>query len=73
MSKRERKLQPMTETLYVTEDDLQAFQASYPDLIPGEQISPDNPRGWLLVVREMGVPGETAGGVISRWDRCHYS
>lgn len=65
-----RKLTPMVETSYVTEDDLQALLADYPDLIPGDQINLENPRRWLLVAREVGVPGsedETSG----RWSLDH--
>ena len=54
----ERSLTPMTETAYVTEDVLQDLLARYPDLLPGDQIDPENPRRWLLVSREIGVPGE---------------
>ncbi len=51
------RLTQMTETDYITEDVLQSFLARYPDLLPGDQINPDNPRRWLLVTREMAVPG----------------
>ncbi len=65
----ERKLTPMAETSYVKEDDLQALLANYPDLIPGDQIDFDAPRRWLLVARELGVPGsETETG---RWSLDH--
>ena len=36
-----------------------------PDLLPGEQINPDAPRRWLMVGREMPIPGPTAG--TDRW------
>ena len=52
-----RNLTPMIETAYEHEDDLQALLADYPDLLPGDQIDPENPRRWLLVARELGVPG----------------
>jgi hypothetical protein len=64
-----RKLTPMVETSYVTEDDLQALLADYPDLIPGDQIDLENPRRWMLVARELRVPGgEEEGG---RWSLDH--
>ncbi len=64
-----RKLTPMVETCYGTEDDLQALLADYPDLIPGDQIDLENPRRWLLVAREVGVPGgEDENG---RWSLDH--
>lgn len=65
----ERKLTPMTETSYVKEDDLQALLADYPDLIPGDQINFEEPRRWILVARELSVPGsEDEGG---RWSLDH--
>jgi hypothetical protein len=64
-----RKLTPMIETSYVTEDDLQALLADYPDLIPGDQIDLENPRRWLLVAREVGVPGTDEGA--GRWSLDH--
>jgi hypothetical protein len=64
-----RKLTPMIETSYVTEDDLQALLAEYPDLLPGDQIDLENPRHWILVAREVGVPGsEEENG---RWSLDH--
>lgn len=58
----EDKLTPMVETPYDKEDILQVLLARYPDLLPGDQITPENPRRWLLVKREMEVPGEEGEG-----------
>ena len=56
-------LQPMAETGYVTESELQLLLARYCDLLPGDQIDPEEPRRWLFVGREVGVPaGEGEGG-----------
>ncbi len=55
----EGKLKPMVETSYANETILQTLLASYPDLLPGDQIDPESPRRWLLVKRELAVPGET--------------
>ncbi len=65
----ERKLTQMTETAYVKEDDLQIMLANYPDLLPGDQINPDDPRRFLLVAREFGVPGNE--DVTGRWSLDH--
>ena len=48
---------PMLETAFPKEDDVQRWLQQYWDLLPGDQIDPENPRRWLLVSREMGVPG----------------
>jgi len=62
-------LTPMVETAYPSEDDLQALLERYSDLLPGDQIDPEAPRRWLLVSREMSVPGgEDEGG---RWSLDH--
>jgi len=60
---------PMSETAYVTEDVLQDLLARYPDLLPGDQIDPENPPRWLLVSREMGVPGDEDES--DRWSLDH--
>jgi hypothetical protein len=59
----------LEETGYMTEGVLQDHLVNYPDLLPGDQIDPENPRRWLLVAQEMGVPGEEEGG--SRWSLDH--
>jgi hypothetical protein len=45
----------MNEKAYKYEDVLQKLLASYPDLLPGDQIDPDNPRHWLFIGREISV------------------
>lgn len=49
-------LQPMEEQRFALEDDLQKLLAEHPHLLDGEQVRPGNPRRWLLIKREMGVP-----------------
>jgi len=62
-------LSPMEESPYSTEDVLQVLLARYPDLLPGDQITPDDPRRWLLVSRELSVPDDKA--VSGRWSLDH--
>jgi hypothetical protein len=59
----------LEETGYVREEVLQDYLVDYPDLLPGDQIDPENPWRWLLVAQEMGVPGEEEGS--SRWSLDH--
>lgn len=59
----------MKEHAYDSEDILQKLLASYPGLLPGEQINQNQPRKWLLVAREAGVPSEEAGA--GRWSVDH--
>lgn len=47
------------------EQELQLILENNPDLIPGDQINPADPRRWLSVKREMPVPDPNTGG--SRW------
>lgn len=55
-------LVPMIETPYEAEALLQKLLADHPDLLAGEQVNPDDPRRWLLLRREIGVPSEAGGG-----------
>ena len=59
----------LEESEYSSEDLLQRLLADHPDLLAGEQINTDDPRRWLLVTREMAVPGEEAGA--GRWSLDH--
>jgi hypothetical protein len=59
----------MTQLRYESEDRLQAFLETHPSLLGGEQMDSAAPRRWLLVSREMGVPGEERGA--GRWSLDH--
>ena len=63
------KVLEMTETEYESEDLLQELLATHPKLIPGDQIDSANPRKWLFIEREVGVPGEEKGA--NRWSLDH--
>ncbi|MBX0330693.1 hypothetical protein K2Z83_23840 [Oscillochloris sp. ZM17-4] len=65
----ENTLIPMDESAYAREKLLQEWIAAYPDLLPGDQISPEAPRRWLLVAREMGVTDPESMAV--RWSLDH--
>jgi hypothetical protein len=59
----------MKEQPYDTEEVLQELLARYPNLLAGEQMDGAVPRRWLLISREMGVPGEREGA--DRWSLDH--
>jgi hypothetical protein len=50
------QLVELNEAAYETEALLQSLLAQHPDLLAGKQISPDSPRKWLLISREMPIP-----------------
>lgn len=50
------KLEPLEEQPFASEDELQALIANHVGLLDGEQITPGNPRRWILVAREKGLP-----------------
>lgn len=52
------KLVMMKESSYESENLLQDLLAEYPNLLAGAQIDQNNPRKWLLVSREIGIPSE---------------
>ncbi len=62
-------LLPMDEAPYDSEKLLQELLAAYPDLLAGEQINTDEPRRWVLVTREMSVPGDQEGS--GKWSLDH--
>lgn len=63
------QLVSMDETPYDSEGLLQELLARYPDLLPGAQVDSGEPRRWLLITREMGVPGDEGAG--DRWSLDH--
>lgn len=56
------QLVEMREQPYDSEDLLQRLLATHPDLLAGDQIDPTTPRRWLLITREMPVPGAASLG-----------
>ncbi|GAB5533755.1 MAG: hypothetical protein Rubg2KO_00040 [Rubricoccaceae bacterium] len=54
---------------YSSEADLQALLERHPDLLAGDQMDTEAPRRWVLVSREIGVPGEDDGA--NRWSLDH--
>ena len=59
------ELAPLEEQPFETENDLQRLIAEHPELLDGEQMRPDDPRRWILVTREKGIP--EASGAGDRW------
>jgi len=58
--------EPMDSIHCKNEDlELQRILEINPDLVPGEQINPSDPRKWLIVKREMPVPDPDSGA--NRW------
>ncbi len=62
-------LRAMCEAPFDREDVLQKLLEDYPDLLAGEQMNPEEPRRWLLIGREQGVPDEV--GASNRWSVDH--
>jgi hypothetical protein len=65
----ESRLIAMEEAPYDSETLLQKLLADHPDLLAGDQIDAEEPRRWLLVSREMAVPGDQDGA--GRWSLDH--
>jgi hypothetical protein len=55
----------MREHAYDSEALLQGLLARYPHLLVGDQIDPAQPRRWLLISSETGLPSEEGGN--GRW------
>jgi hypothetical protein len=56
-------------TAYAREADLQALLADHPELLAGGQITPEDPRRWLLINREKGLTDQQDGA--NRWSVDH--
>ena len=53
-----KELVELSATPYKDEDMLQELIASYPNLLAGRQLDASSPRRWLLITREIAVPGD---------------
>ena len=53
---------PLKEAKYESEDLFQRLIEQYPDILAGDQITPDQPRKWIFISREMGIPEHESGG-----------
>jgi hypothetical protein len=62
-------LEEMKERPYDSENLLQELLAKYPNLLAGDQMDGEQPRRWLLISREVGIPSEEDGG--DRWSLDH--
>ncbi len=63
------QLVEMVEESYALEDHLQELIERFPNLLAGDQVNPDAPRRWLMLSREVAVPGEEGGA--GRWSLDH--
>jgi len=66
---KDQKLVELNETEFITEDQFQELLENYPNLLSGNQINPENPRKWILISREFGVPSEMNGNNV--WSLDH--
>jgi len=64
-----QSLVELNESEFVTEKQFQELLEKYPKLISGSQINPENPRKWILISREIGIPNEEQG--INIWSLDH--
>ncbi len=63
------ELVEMNEQAYDSEKLLQTWLAKYPELLVGNQIDTKDPRRFLLIEQECGVPSEEGGS--TRWSIDH--
>jgi hypothetical protein len=59
----------LKERPYDSEAYLQKLLAQHPSLLAGDQIDTAEPRRWVLIAREMGLPSEEEGS--DRWSVDH--
>lgn len=63
------KLIELNESTFISELQFQKLLEKYPNLISGSQINPDDPRRWILISREIGIPKEEGGSNV--WSLDH--
>jgi hypothetical protein len=68
---RDESIAELRETPYENEDFFQSLIERCPNILAGDQIDPENPRKWILISREIGVPGEKSGA--NQWFRIHMA
>ena len=59
--KEDGSLIPLKATQFVLEEHFQRLLEDHPELLAGDLIDPEEPRRWLLVAREIGIPNEANG------------
>ena len=59
----------MNQEDYSSEEYLQTLSENYPNLLAREQINETNPRKWIVISREIPVPGDDFSG--GRWSLDH--
>lgn len=65
----DKKLVPLTPAQFTLEDEFQELLVNFPDLLCGNLIDSEQPRRWLLISREIGIPNELHGS--SLWSADH--
>lgn len=63
------RLEAMVESPYLSEKRFQELLARHPDLLANDQIDDADPRRFVLVAREIGIPTEE--GASDRWSLDH--
>jgi hypothetical protein len=64
----DEQLLKMTPTRYESENLIQRLIADHPDVLHDADSTSGEPRRWLLVTREAGIPDAEGGD--SRWSLC---
>lgn len=65
----EEGLEALSKSLFASEDRLQRELADNPQLLAGDELTPEAPRRWALVARETDVPDKEGGS--ERWSADH--
>lgn len=59
------RISELKESKFQSEDIFQELIERYPNILAGDQITPENPRKWIFISREIGVPDKEDGS--NRW------
>lgn len=58
------QLVALEESPFELEDHFESLIADHPNLLPGDQIDPEDPRRWLVVGRQVEIPSESTSWAL---------
>ena len=64
------QLEPLDEAEFETEDLLQELIGQHPELLAGDQMSPNDPLRWILIKREMPIEGWAIDALLMDQHSC---
>jgi hypothetical protein len=65
LRKLEKGLEKLTERYFSTEAEMEKFVMNNLELLLGDEIEPSDPRKWLIIKNQLGLPSKSTGSTYS--------